>query len=189
MDSGRASSVSMNPFDSPGESEYGTAALNKRKKTVTIWPDDDYMPSEVVEVLAVPPDRHPDAGPLWRVLLHIASDQLTTIGMDIRRIIVLGRVDPFSSYRPDVDFAPYSGMRLGVSRRHALLYPDRTYLSLVDQHSTNGTWVNGKRLSPGREHILHDGDRVELGDFKFAVRIMNSPMGLHRGERPWSPAP
>jgi pSer/pThr/pTyr-binding forkhead associated (FHA) protein len=166
------------PLRNTAEPEYGTAALNKRKKTFTIWPEDDYQPSEVIEVTNDAPDWYTDRGSLWRVLLHIAGNQVTTIGMDIRRVTVLGRADPFSSFRPDVDFAPYSGMRLGISRRHALLYPDRTYLSLVDQHSTNGTWVNGERLSPGREHVLKDGDRVELGDFKFAVRIMNSPVGL-----------
>jgi pSer/pThr/pTyr-binding forkhead associated (FHA) protein len=161
------------------ESDYGTGALNKRKRTFTAWPDDDYAPSEVIEVSpdAAEKQRH---SPLWRVLLHITgtANQVTTVGMDVWRVIVLGRADPSGNYRPDIDFAPYSAMRLGVSRRHALFKPGRSNLSLIDQHSTNGTWVNDKRLSPGRENPLLDGDKVELGDLRFTVRITNSPIGL-----------
>jgi pSer/pThr/pTyr-binding forkhead associated (FHA) protein len=163
--------------------DYGTGALNKRKKTFTVWPDDEYTPTEVIEVQTEPEAAQRDSL-LWRVLLHIAGTLVTTIGMDVRRVIVLGRADPSGNYRPDVDFSPYSGMRLGVSRRHALMKPGLTSLSLYDQNSTNGTWVNGKRLAPGREHPLQDGDRVELGDLRFTMRIMNSPMGLLGGDNP-----
>ena len=98
--------------------------------------------------------------------------------MDIWRVVVLGRADPTSKFRPDLDFSSHSAMRLGVSRRHALIRPDMSSLWLIDQNSTNGTWINGKRLRPGRQHLLNDGDRVELGDLKFTVRVMNSPMEL-----------
>lgn len=166
---------------SSGEVDYGTGALNKRKKTVfTAWPDESFSPSEVVEVSTPPSTVDERTSPLWRVLLHIAGNrgQVTTIGMDIWRVTVLGRTDPSGSYLPDVDFGPYSGMRMGVSRRHALLRPSQTSLALIDQNSTNGTWVNGQRLSPGRDFSLNDGDRVELGDLRFTIRVMNSPVSL-----------
>jgi hypothetical protein len=160
------------------EPDYGTGALNKRKKTVfTAWPDKDFKPTEVIEVKAEPVKNQRRA-PLWRVLLHLAGHQVTTIGMDIWRVVVLGRADPTSNFRPDLDFSSQSAMRLGVSRRHALIRPEMSSLWLIDQNSTNGTWINGKRLRPGRQHLLNDGDRVELGDLKFTVRVMNSPMEL-----------
>lgn len=160
------------------EPDYGTGALNKRKKTVfTSWPDKDFTPTEVIEVKTKPAGNRRRA-PLWRVLLHLAGNQVTTVGMDVWRVVVLGRADPTSSFRPDLDLAPHSAMRLGVSRRHALIKPDMTSLWLIDQNSTNGTWINGKRLRPGRQHPLNDGDRVELGDLKFTVRVMNSPIEL-----------
>jgi len=158
------------------ERDYGTGALNKRKKTVfTAWPDEESTPSEVVEVKTDLKKAHGDT-PLWRVLLHVAGDPVITYGLDIWRVIVLGRSDPTGNFRPDLDFGSKRAMRLGVSRRHALIRPDMTNLWLIDQNSTNGTWINDKRLSPGRQYPLKSGDEVELGDLKFKVRVMNWPV-------------
>lgn len=161
--------------------DYGTGALNKVKRTYAAWPDDDFTPTEVIELETTKPDIHRHS-PLWRVLLHIAGNHVTTLGMDVWRVIVLGRTDPSGNYRPDIDFSAFNAMPLGVSRRHALFKPGHSSLSLIDQHSTNGTWVNDERLSPGLEHPLEDGDHVELGDMRFTVRIMSSPTGLLRDE-------
>ncbi len=115
------------------------------------------------------------AGPAWRVLLHVAGTQASTVGLDIWRVTVLGRADPMSAFRPDLDFAPYGAMRHGVSRRHALIRPGERTLYLIDQNSTNGTWVNGQRLLPGRDFPLSDGDAIELGALRMTLRIVNSP--------------
>lgn len=48
-----------------------------------------------------------------------------------------------------------------VSRRHAEVRPDADGYLVVDLGSTNGTQVNGKRIT---EHLLDDGDRIHLGD-------------------------
>jgi pSer/pThr/pTyr-binding forkhead associated (FHA) protein len=115
------------------------------------------------------------AGPAWRILLHVAGSQASTVGLDIWRVTVLGRADPMSAFRPDLDFAPYGAMRHGVSRRHALIRPGESALYLIDQNSTNGTWVNGQRLMPGRDFPLSDGDSIELGALRMTLRIVHSP--------------
>ncbi len=51
-----------------------------------------------------------------------------------------------------------------VSRRHAFVRMDSEgEFYLVDQASTNGTLLNGRRLEARRAHPLKDGDRVQLG--------------------------
>ncbi|MBX7219803.1 MAG: FHA domain-containing protein [Blastocatellia bacterium] len=63
-----------------------------------------------------------------------------------------------------------------ISRQHARirigLTPDGTkqYL-LSDLGSTNGTFLNGKRLDPNQEMLLSDGDTFDIGQhlFKFAI--------------------
>ncbi len=51
-----------------------------------------------------------------------------------------------------------------VSRRHACLTTDSTgCVSLTDQRSSNGTFVNGRRIPANRPTRLKDGDRVHLG--------------------------
>ncbi len=55
----------------------------------------------------------------------------------------------------------------GVSRRHCELRLDADGARLVDLGSTNGTRVNGRRVSETR---LRDGDRVELGATALVFR-------------------
>jgi len=55
------------------------------------------------------------------------------------------------------------------SRRHALLYWENKTCFIKDLDSTNGTFVNNKRISQKTE--LHDGDIIGLGNTKLAVSI------------------
>ena len=51
-----------------------------------------------------------------------------------------------------------------VSRRHATLQVDPGGLvTLTDQGSTNGTFLNGRRIDAGRTAKLEEGDRIRLG--------------------------
>jgi len=47
-----------------------------------------------------------------------------------------------------------------VSRRHARIEPIEGGYRLLDLGSTNGTYVNALRV---KEHVLRDGDRVQIG--------------------------
>jgi pSer/pThr/pTyr-binding forkhead associated (FHA) protein len=50
-----------------------------------------------------------------------------------------------------------------VSRRHATIsVDDAGHASVRDEHSTNGTWVNGDRVLPGVDIRLADGDNLRL---------------------------
>ncbi|HEX9637944.1 MAG TPA: GGDEF domain-containing protein [Acidobacteriota bacterium] len=61
-----------------------------------------------------------------------------------------------------------------VSRRHAQVYrqkaedSDAIHYIIVDLHSTNGTIVNGERISKA---FLHDGDKIQVGNttLKFTL--------------------
>ncbi len=54
-----------------------------------------------------------------------------------------------------------------VSRRHAELRREGSDVTLQDLGSTNGTYVNGERISA--ETPLKSGDRVQFGDVQFVV--------------------
>src|SRR5687767_8434852 len=47
-----------------------------------------------------------------------------------------------------------------VSRRHAVIRHDGRHLVLADNKSSNGTFVNGRRV---QSHTLAGGDQVQLG--------------------------
>ena len=55
----------------------------------------------------------------------------------------------------------------GVSRRHARVLPDNGALVVEDLGSSNGTYVNGRRISGPVE--VADGDEVQLGDTVIGV--------------------
>jgi predicted nucleic acid-binding Zn-ribbon protein len=56
-----------------------------------------------------------------------------------------------------------------VSRYHAVLLAGPAHTSIEDLNSTNGVFVNGKRVA---RHVLKDGDRVTIGKthYRFSVR-------------------
>ncbi|MFI6955835.1 FHA domain-containing protein [Nocardia sp. NPDC050408] len=56
---------------------------------------------------------------------------------------------------------------LSVSRHHATMYRDEYgNLWLRDEHSTRGTWVNGKRVDPDAGPVqLHPGDMIRMGEW------------------------
>ncbi len=90
--------------------------------------------------------------------------------------IVLGR-HVEGQTTPDVlDMTPYHGHLLGVSRRHARVIVGPTECLLEDLNSTNGTWLNEKRLTPNTSYILSNGDQIRLGQcILFVYFSMPSP--------------
>ncbi|MGF1576417.1 MAG: FHA domain-containing protein [Cyanophyceae cyanobacterium] len=74
---------------------------------------------------------------------------------------------------PEIDLAdlPHSQH---VSRIHAHIHWDlnQSAFVLTDDRSTNGTFLNGQSLDPGKPYLLRDGDQVELGhDHLVQLRV------------------
>jgi len=82
---------------------------------------------------------------------------------------VLGRSDAGSSYVPDVDLATYNAQRYGISRRHAALVRNAGIVHVIDLGSMNGTFVNGKRLSPQVPVPLREGDQLSLANLLLEI--------------------
>ena len=61
-----------------------------------------------------------------------------------------------------------------ASRAHAAVYLEQGVLTIADEESRNGTFVNGQRIEPGRSpgarSPLRDGDVVRIGDSFVLVR-------------------
>ena len=58
-----------------------------------------------------------------------------------------------------------------VSLRHALIRPSSSGVVLIDENSTNGTYLNAARLVPGAARLLTDGDRIQIGRAWLGVRF------------------
>lgn len=58
-----------------------------------------------------------------------------------------------------------------ISRRHASIRVECGHYFIRDNNSSNGTYVNGKRLSGDMEEELKDNDMIRLADEEFIFRI------------------
>jgi|GEM_PF-1497385 len=57
-----------------------------------------------------------------------------------------------------------------ISGQHATLLASADGLTVEDRNSSNGTRVNGQRLSPFAPHALKPGDTLEVGELRLQVR-------------------
>jgi pSer/pThr/pTyr-binding forkhead associated (FHA) protein len=74
---------------------------------------------------------------------------------------------------PDIDLTPYQAYASGVSRLHAVVKRDASRVLVMDLGSSNGTYVNGRRINPHVEEPLSHGDIVALGKLKIQVLLRN----------------
>lgn len=58
-----------------------------------------------------------------------------------------------------------------VSRVHAKIVADEDGVFLIDQESTNGTFVNGKRVVPWERHRLENGDIVGFSSVYYKAEL------------------
>jgi len=82
---------------------------------------------------------------------------------------IIGRSDNATEYVPDIDLSPHGAQQLGISRRHAALVRHDELVHVVDLGSMNGTFVNGKQISPTVAYALNDGDQLSLGNLNMIV--------------------
>lgn len=72
--------------------------------------------------------------------------------------------DPGSVHAPELDLTTYGGQERGVSRRHATIQWVEGNYVLIDQHSSNGTWLEGVRLVAGYAYQLPPQATVRFGN-------------------------
>lgn len=72
-----------------------------------------------------------------------------------------------------VDLSPLNATMRGVARHHVEILPENGQLTVQDLHSINGTWLNGKLLTPGQLYPLSDGDVLQLGKISMTLHFVN----------------
>lgn len=77
--------------------------------------------------------------------------------------VVVGRKKDHTDNYINVNLAPFDGFSLGVSRTHANFERAGSRLFLRDLGSTNGTWLNGERLTANHVNEVCHGDHIEFG--------------------------
>ena len=104
--------------------------------------------------------------------LHL-MDSGKILPLASRNEFTLGRLSEGQPIMPDIDLTPYQAYASGVSRLHAVVKRDANQVSVMDLGSSNGTYINGRRLNPHMEEALSHGDIVALGKLKIQILLRN----------------
>lgn len=105
----------------------------------------------------------------WLSLHIVESGQILPLAD--RTEFTLGRMAEGQPIVPDVDLSPYNAYANGVSRLHSAIKLVNNQAIIVDLGSSNGTYLNGTRLSPYVEMPVRDGDIAYLGKLKIQLLI------------------
>lgn len=63
-----------------------------------------------------------------------------------------------------------------TSRHHATIRYEHGHYALYDEHSANGTFVNGDEIEAGEPYVLHDADAIGVGAYEFTYRTASALM-------------
>ena len=106
------------------------------------------------------------------ISLHL-MDSGKILPLASRNEFTLGRLSEGQPIMPDIDLTPYQAYASGVSRLHAVVKREDNRVAVMDLGSSNGTYVNGRRLNPHTEESLSHGDIVALGKLKIQILLRN----------------
>jgi hypothetical protein len=82
--------------------------------------------------------------------------------------LLIGRKKGETS-EPFLDLSELDGFNLGLSRRHALIRRVESGFEVIDLSSTNGSWLNNKRLTPNKPYQLQDGAQMRFGMLQILI--------------------
>lgn len=107
------------------------------------------------------------------ISLHL-MDSGKILPLASRTEFTMGRLSEGQPIMPDIDLTPYQAYASGVSRLHAVIKREAERTVVMDLGSSNGTYLNGRRLNPHTEEVLKHGDVVALGKLKIQVLLRNN---------------
>lgn len=117
----------------------------------------------------------------------------TTMQVQVRDEMLMGRADAEQGYFPEVDLAGFKGFAFGVSRKHGRIFIKDDRMHYEDLNSTNGSAINGQLCEKGGSYRLRHGDELSLGRLKMQVRFAvvpaNDDTGRWKQQPPLVPIP
>jgi hypothetical protein len=141
-----------------------TGALLRRPKVVAAPPDPEPEPGGES---TAPSGGGPDPHAALLAPAHRPAAVATSAAPNLLRVLPDGPVvhlTPGQVVPLGRESSPIAGACPdNVSRRHAEVRVEPDRLVVADLGSTNGTFVNDRRLAPGEAHTIVTGDTVRLG--------------------------
>ncbi len=153
--------TSTMPTFKKGTAELADNSLNSGNRSPT---DDTTDESKVTPLV------YPDLAKIT-IRLKIGTHN-REVEMPLKKDIHIGRIDPLSEIFPEIDLTDDIAPAKDVSRRHARISRKNGRVVIQDLASSNGTFLNGKRLESYLTEPLSDGDVLQLGATRIKVKIL-----------------
>jgi pSer/pThr/pTyr-binding forkhead associated (FHA) protein len=102
--------------------------------------------------------------------LVLTSSDGSTLEIPAKDEVVIGREDPISDVFPDLDLTNLGGMDKGVSRKHAVIHRSGPNYTVEDMGSTNGTFINKKKIQPHAPQMIKPGDELRFGKLALTLQ-------------------
>lgn len=147
------------PGSAPADTTTAISAADRTMMNVEAPAEDDASAETATRISAPPPSLEPTGAVV--AMLKLVEGSTSDIPVTSGTITFGRKAENTISLTGD----PY------ISGRHAEVITDNTGTYLVDVGSTNGTLVNGERLTPNEKQLLLEGDEIQIGQsiFKFAL--------------------
>ena len=136
----------------------------QRSEIHNVWADEDdpgddaFYQSLLKKVYAEDERREQTSGPC---LISLQQDRCGDIALSAPHLILGKNREKADIVLPDDT----------VSRIHARIELRTDGFYINDLYSTNGTWLNGRRIEPGNAVRLSDGAALGMGSLKFRVQL------------------
>jgi len=103
--------------------------------------------------------------PAGSITVHPETPESYTVELEEGGYLSIGRKPDASGRKKLVLAVPE------VSGQHAEIRHTPDGWTIRDSGSTNGTRLNGERLTPGREYVLRSGDRVKIAQIDLVIEL------------------
>jgi len=118
-------------------------------------------------------ERVAHVGKLGTNTIALYANQIDEpIMIEVRQEITLGRRVANAGIQPGLDLSAYGAYERGVSRVHASVRRTEAGLIIVDEGSSNGTWVNGTVLASHSSRVLKPGDQFWLARLRLEIYFL-----------------
>jgi hypothetical protein len=113
---------------------------------------------------------------------NMDSESLSSSAVELVTYITIPDVDgePSARLEKKVTIGREVGSLLieesAISPRHCTFYINQDVVSVMDHSSETGTFINKKKIAPGKMFILGNKDKVKIGDFSVLVHEVEEPI-------------
>ena len=102
--------------------------------------------------------------------IHMIVNGVTGyIDMQGKQYFTIGRQDETTMTGVDLDLSDFGEDALSVSRNHARISIVNKRLYITDLGSTNGTFVNGRKIRPDRPVLIHQDQVITVGKINITI--------------------